>query len=407
MQPAFAQRSAGSAFAPQLQSFHDRAGSPTSCRRRRAVLDTQIDELQKRRVPCLVAYLTPFRIISAPGKGDWEPTIEDINNRAWDYQALHELIGGVDVGLEAPAHLVIARDGALALPPMGKLLEHQNAVAFYNHCLAALLLGGIYCEAVSSDGLEIGSIIDWKYVRASGSGRAAANRLHNNVRRRQSSPMEAISLFRPSILELKEITEAMAVGLSALNRVDTLRGEYLLKGTTAIARRDWGDALANLWIVVEQLIAVLWTGSIVAPTLEIDGSKARRAQLDDTRTWTASARIELLFQKGVVDQELVSCLNEARRARNTLAHEGKAPQQGSAKAAYAGVCGLLRVALHGETLPLFDIDLDDHQMSDPLSPPRILPGEPEFWMEIPKLPGEAELEKQEAIAYQSRQSASV
>jgi hypothetical protein len=73
------------------------------------------DELAKRRVPCLIAYLYPFRIVEASTLNPWNATIEQVNTRSWDYAALHEIAGGIDVGLPAPFHLVIARDGALAL----------------------------------------------------------------------------------------------------------------------------------------------------------------------------------------------------------------------------------------------------------------------------------------------------
>jgi hypothetical protein len=46
-------------------------------------------------------------------------------------------------------------------------------------------------------------------------------------------------------------------------------------------------------------------------------------------------------------------------------------------------------------IPLFDLDLSDHPVSDPFAP-RKLEGEPKYWMAIPKLPGEEELEKLEA-----------
>ncbi len=89
-------------------------------------------------------------------------------------------------------------------------------------------------------------------------------------------------------------------------------------------------------------------------------------------------------------------LSVARKARNDLSHEGKHPSEGDSRSAYEGVCGLLSVALTGERPPLFGLDLANHALSDPFAPPERLKGEPEFWMEIPKLPGELELEKAEA-----------
>lgn len=361
----------------------------------------EVGELRRRRVPCMIAYLHPFRLVQIDGQTPWDATIEQINSHRWDYAALHELVGGIDVGLPSPYHLVVGRDGALALPPIDDLRSTPAAVEFFNRCLAALLLGGIYCEAITPDGLDLGSIIDWTYIRAHKSSPAAANRFHEHVRHRQASPMEAIALVQPRHVGLAKLQAATGAGLRMLDVVPLVRGEYLLKGTTGLARLDWGSALANLWIVVEQLVAELWERKVVAPTLEADPSKARRSQLRDTRSWTAATRIEMLYQKAVIDLDTIHALDKARKARNDLHHSGRHPSSDDAGAAYQGVTGLLVVALDGERPPLFDLDLADHALVDPFTPPQPLQGEPTHWMAIPKLPGEEELERAEARVFRA------
>lgn len=366
--------------------------------------EADYDELTKRRVPCLIAYLHPFRIVEAQALTPWSATIDQINTRTWDYVALHEMAGGIDVGLPPPFHLVIARDGALALPPDG-LGSDQAAVEFFNRCLAALLIGGIYCEAITPDGLDLGSIIDWRFVRAHGVGSAAPNRFHKLVRYQQASALEAVALYQPRTISMDALTAAMKTGLDVLARVPSMRGEYLLRGVTGIARRDWGAALANLWIVAEQIISNLWQRDVVIPALADGQSKTRKDQLNDVRTWTAAARIEMLRQKGVLDLPTFTALGVARKARNDLSHQGIPPSDRNALAAYEGVCGALSVALPGEQLALFGLDLANHSLSDPFAPPKQLNVEPELWMAIPKLPGEAELEKGEAQSRRARTAA--
>lgn len=352
-------------------------------------------ELARRRVHCLVCFLSPFRIVEKADEEKWQATIEQINKGTWDYVALHEMVGGIDVGLPAPYHLVIARDGALGLPPIEELFSIPAAVEFFNRFLAALLLGGVYCEAISADSLETGSIIDWAYIRSSGRGLAASNAFHFHVRHRQAPPLEAIALLNPQTISVPTLQDAARLGLESLKQLPLVRGDYLLRGTTGIARRDWGVGLANLWIVLEQLISTLWLKHVVEPTQRIDPGRGRRDQLLDNRTWTASTRIEMLFQKGVLSNEAVSLLTRARRARNELSHEGVLPSEEDAVAAYTGVCALLKLIL-GFDLPMFNLDLADHSISDPFRPPKSPGGEPMYWMSIPKLPGEAELEKAEA-----------
>lgn len=354
------------------------------------------DDLAKRRVPCFIGYLHPFRIVEADALEPWTCTIEQVNGRSWDYAALHEMAGGLDVGLAPPYHLVVSRDGALALPPIPELRSDQAAVEYLNRCLAALLLGGIYCEAITPDGLDLGSIIDWRYIRSSRAGMSAPNRFHKLIRYGAAPALEAIALHQPRTVTFASLTRAIQVGLGILSGLPTVRGDYFLRGVTGIARRDWGAALTNTWIVAEQVISELWRRHVIEPTVGEDSSRARRDQLNDTRTWTASARIEMLFQKGVLSKETVASLSRARRARNDLSHEGTYPTQPDALSAYDGVCGLLTVALDGERPPLFDLNLANHVLSDPFAPPKRLTVEPTYWMEIPKLPGEHELELAEA-----------
>ncbi len=66
------------------------------------------EDLAKRRVPCMASFISPFRIVNAPDSAPWAPTVDNVNKRGWDYTELHRLVGGVDVGLPSPYHMVIA-----------------------------------------------------------------------------------------------------------------------------------------------------------------------------------------------------------------------------------------------------------------------------------------------------------
>lgn len=298
------------------------------------------DQLAKRRVPCMVAYLDPFRIVNGPASPPWKVTIDEVNGGSWDYVALHEMVGGLDVGFEQPYHMVVARDGALGLPVLPHLGSDQQAVEFFNRCLAALLIGGVYCEAIALDGLDFGSIIDWKYVRVGGRATAAPSRFHNLVRLKRASAYEAIALVSPREIAIADLSAAMAAGRTVLDAVTELSGEFLLKGTTGFAQRDWGSALANLWIVVEQITSNLWARHVLQPAKQATTIDGRVDQLGDFRTWTTAARHELLHQVGAISSETLGRLSIARKARNDLAHKGKHPSAAAANAAYKGVTDL-------------------------------------------------------------------
>ena len=356
------------------------------------------EELSKRRVSCIAAYLHPFRIINGPESDAWNVNIEQINSGTWDFAVLHEIVGGIDVGLEAPYNLVVCRDGGLALPPIPELRDELKAVEFFNRCLAAFLVGGVYCEAIALDGLDFGSILDWRYVRISGRAPAAPNRFHNHVRMQRASPLEAIALDEPRTLELIELVEASETGRSILEQIPEVGGEFLLRGATGYARRDWGVALANLWIVVEQMTSHLWEKSVVLDAKEGPLISGRIDSLIDNRTWTIGVKHEVLFQKGILSPLSFAELNRARKARNKLSHSGLYPDEASAKSALNSVRELLKTLVPDTRIPFLKLDLNDHGLSDPFRPKNHGPVRPKYWMDIKKLPGEADLEKLEAQA---------
>ncbi len=354
--------------------------------------------LEKRRIPCLVAFLHPFRLVNAPDSSEWTVSLEQINRGTWDYVALHEIVGGIDVGLESPYHMVVCRDGGLALPPVPELRGDQGAVEFFNGCLASILLGGIYCEAITLDGLDFGFVLDWKYVRVTTCSAAAANRFHFIIRGQHPSSLDAIALDEPRTILVEDLVRAGQKGRRVLDGVPAVRGEFLLKGVTGFARRDWGTALSNLWIVVEQITTHLWNSKVIDPARKPPDIPGRVERLRDNRTWTVATQHEMLFQMGQYDAGLYESLSVARKARNRLAHGGTHPGEEDATAALLSVKKLLRIVLPELDIPFVDIDLGDHAMSHPFEQKGEHSLSPKYWMEIKKLPGEVEIEKLEVEA---------
>lgn len=172
----------------------------------------------------------------------------------------------------------------------------------------------------------------------------------------------------------------------------------MLRGTTAYARRDWGAALANLWIVVEQMTSHLWERNVLKEAKEAPFITGRMDSLADNRTWTVSVKHEVLFQRGVLSASAFTELNQARKARNKLSHSGLHPDEPSARAVLNSVMELFEVIFPNVGIPFLKLDLNDHGLSDPFQPRGKRSINPEYWMEIKKLPGEAELERLEAKA---------
>lgn len=351
-----------------------------------------------RRIPAILTYLKPYRLIGADEDEIWSSSVEQINSRTWDYIKLHEITGGLDVGLKEPFHLVVGFDGALALPPLNLFRETGEAVEFFNRICGSILLGGIYCEAINADDIEIGSILDWTYIRSQSTGRSLSATFHSLFRMRMAPPLLAMQLHQPPTLKFSELRTAADVGMNILGRVPELRAEFLLKGATSLARQDPGSALANLWIVVEQLTQGLWDREVIGQSRNkiVAG---RKKQLEDNRTWSTGPKHELMLRIGLINDLTFSALFTARKARNDLAHTGRHPSSDEAQAAYDGVIGLLKAGpAKRYDLPLLKLDLSNSSLSDPLRPDPSLPSEPTHWMPIPKLPGEEEIERSERAA---------
>lgn len=150
-----------------------------------------------RKTRVMTAYLHPFRMIESERLDPCNITMDEVNNLSYDYIKLHEIADGLDVGLESPYYMLVCRDGAIALPPLPELSEHRIAVEYINKCFAALLIGGVYCEAISLGNIEFGSILDWKYIRVFPDSKMMPNRVRNLLRLQKAMPFEAIELHNP------------------------------------------------------------------------------------------------------------------------------------------------------------------------------------------------------------------
>jgi len=97
----------------------------------------------------MAAFISPSRVVNPADSAPWTHSIEDVNRRRWDYAELHRLVGGVDIGPPPPYHMVVARDGAAGLPALPPTKDIYSATEQFNRCFAALLVGGVYCEAIN------------------------------------------------------------------------------------------------------------------------------------------------------------------------------------------------------------------------------------------------------------------
>lgn len=279
----------------------------------------------------MLANFEPFRLVLRP-EDAWQPTIRDLNARNYDYVKLHRLSMFIDD--IAPFWLGIAFDGTLVLPVSQDMLAKEQTLPIFNKALCAALLGGVFCESVGPLDLVPGLATAEGYTKAIAPPLGAVASFHYAIRTKHVGQHDVIRLLNPPTMSIKDFSGAVRAGLGILERVRGLSPELVLAGTTFLVRHQWAEALIHLWACTEQVISRMWVDRVVAPSSaaepQIDG---RISFLKDQRTWTASVRSELLFQRGVIDAETYALMARVRKCRNRFVHDGVTPDADSTRGA--------------------------------------------------------------------------
>ena len=249
----------------------------------------------------------------------WDPSFQDVVDRRYDFGRLHRISTGVDVGI-LPLSMLVCFDGTLAIPLTGPP-DRDKALAIFNRTLSEALIGGLYCEAMSPNDLCFGEASFQAYVRHNGSSRGLHSGRCISFRTRTVGSLEILDLLEPERISISEFHNAIFRGRDRLKGIEADISATLLYGCTFFARGQWSEALLHLWTTAEQILSQMWTdGFVNGSTIDGISNRKRRDFLEDSRTWSASTIVEVLYQTGRIDADTYSLLDTARRARNSFAH---------------------------------------------------------------------------------------
>ena len=303
-------------------------------------MDTQKEEAI--HVPVIIANCAPFRLVLRDSD-TWSPTIDDINNKTYDYVKLSRLSGYLDVGIR-PFSMEIAFDGSLILPATEEFRVSEKALNKCNQTLGILLLGGVYYEAVQPGDLSAGRLFVNGYLKGGGGNRSLNSNFHMAIRTKHISPLDSMRLLEPKTITEKEISVAYKKGKIIFDKIEKLSPSLLLNGVSNYVQKQWTEALIFLWTAIEQVIDIIWRKEVVQPASldEIDG---RVKFLKDFRVWTASAKIELLYQNKFIGQEDYGLLNTARKARNNFIHNAAPLDDDKIKSALEALFRLISLCI--------------------------------------------------------------
>lgn len=296
-------------------------------------------------VPVITGNFAPYRLIMR-NTDAWEPTFQEVVNLRYDFGRLHRISTGVDIGIR-PFSLMVCFDGTFALPIVGTP-DPEKALALFNRTLSELLIGGLYCEAMSPDDLFWGEASLKAYVRHNGYSRGLHSSRCIALRTRTAGTLEILNLLNPERITVDKFHDAITHGRDRLKGIDADISGTLLYGCTFFARRLWSEALLHLWTTSEQILSQIWKDDFVNAS-QVNGisSKKRKDFLEDTRTWSASTIVEMLFQTGKIDCETYGLLDAARRARNSFAHRATTVTMEHAKSALEAAIRLAALRLQG------------------------------------------------------------
>ena len=344
----------------------------------------------EEHIPIIIGNCRPFRIVERE-TDNWNPSLEQINGREYDYVKLNRMSTFIDIGI-APFSLGIGFDGSLVLPATKDFSVKENSLEKFNQTLGILLLGGIYSESVQPDNISYGALFFNGYIKIHGGSSGLIAGFHKSIRNKLVGTMDSISLLNPISLSTKEIETAYKNGKDIFDKLPNLSPNMLLDGTSNYVSNQWAESLIFLWTSIEQLINQIWEKEVIDK--EIDGViEGRKSFLKDFRTWTTSTRIEALFQKDIISIEVYKLLNLARKTRNDFIHNGKQLNKEKVDNALIGLFQLISLIVSDyksmteltETLET----IEKNQRGDLFPKKKVLEkDEVTHWLEPPALPGD-------------------
>lgn len=197
-----------------------------------------------------------------------------------------------------------------------KVAFEEEAVACFNLVICELALLGVVSEPATPAHVSVGKMVDDHAAIVSAVGG------------RELYPDRTVQPFM-------ELARGNLVGFGQFIESDILMRALLLERATALAdmskylptlvagayslfsQRQIGEALADAWFASEQMLDYMWRQYVSS----VPGQ--RRSRLEDTRTYTAAVRTEVLHTAGRLDSATYEALNSARQKRNAFAHRAR------------------------------------------------------------------------------------
>ncbi|MGM8361359.1 hypothetical protein ACSV4D_05515 [Flavobacterium sp. ARAG 55.4] len=288
-------------------------------------MDNRKKELEdSQNNPCWVAFIHPMTFIVPNDEIPWEVKLEDINNISYSSGNLVRIVTKFNIEKSELCGL-ICYDGAVAIPKNIKFQTKESALNYFSLFFAKLLLANFYVEGIDHKDIVNGNLNENWSIWPTDLGNSSISNLHSKIRMLNASNMDTIHLANPRILYVNDLLDKLKLGDEIFKQIPNLNPKFLLRGITEFKYKNWDLVLSNLWISLEQLIDFIWNHNFLAnnvnhPNIEVPNRK--KSLKEDSRTWSASVKQEILYQKNLIDEDILNRLSKARKIRNKLVHQG-------------------------------------------------------------------------------------
>lgn len=214
--------------------------------------------------------------------------------------------------------------------------------------LALLNMGGVFFSPLSEKQLANVSLKGNALTQDSGGGDEYSQVTLDRTLHRYRIPLRAESQIIDfgwaglRILSGKEMEESHELGRRITDRLDIQSNQLTLslEAYENYTLHKWNNTLLLGWAFLEILINKLWGNEFLADVkAEEEGRKGR---IQDARTYTASVRTEVLYAVKTIDMDLYNKLNNFRRLRNDLIHDGRSSQENEVSSFFDLTVALIR-----------------------------------------------------------------
>ena len=207
-------------------------------------------------------------------------------------------------------------DAPLADDLQLKLSFEEEAAQAFNRVICEFCLLGVVSQPTSPVHISYALLID-QHILITGGGGGRESYWERSV-----GPAGALlrGEWRTWPLRPETVLES-ALPLTRANKLAEISPsvpEFVAGAYSLYSQRQINEALEDSWVVCEQLLNYLWQ----AYCREI-ADRPRKNRLYDTRTYSASVRLEVLRTAKVLPDSLYQALHKARVRRNDLLHEAK------------------------------------------------------------------------------------